>query len=219
MIIKKIINEIIYKFFQHDIGKNGAAIAYYFVFALFPILIFISNLLGVLNLNIEYIINSLTFILPRDIVKIIGDYLYYITNTANSGLLWFSLIFSIYFPMRVTKGIMDNVRIAYSLSKPSKNTKYLLRQLGYTIILFFTISLTLFLIIIGHSFLEYISTLPILSNKMSISKGIFVFWDYFRILIVGSTMFFALSCWNFGGFWRKSFQNNIAHYIAEVYNN
>ena len=41
-----------YNYFEHSVGKNSAALAYYLLFALFPLLIFLSNLLGLLDFNI-----------------------------------------------------------------------------------------------------------------------------------------------------------------------
>ena len=34
---------------EHEIGKSAAALTYYLLFAMFPILIFINSLLGMLN--------------------------------------------------------------------------------------------------------------------------------------------------------------------------
>ncbi len=40
-----VVRLLIENFFEHDVGKNAAALAYYLLFALFPFLIFLSNLL------------------------------------------------------------------------------------------------------------------------------------------------------------------------------
>ena len=191
--VNEVIKVLIYNFFEHNVGKSSAAIAYYLVFALFPLLIFVSNLLGLLNLDVESIIKVLIFVLPGDIVEIIGNYLEYVTVTSSPSLLWFSLIFSIYFPMRVARGLMDNVRLAYKLKKPTKPVFYVLRQFSYTFVLFLTITLTLFLSIMGHRVLEYITDLPFVSGRMNISDFLFTLWDYLRFLIVGVVMFGALS--------------------------
>jgi len=47
--IKRIIKLLVSNFFEHDVGKNAAALAYYLLFAIFPLLIFLSNLRGLLN--------------------------------------------------------------------------------------------------------------------------------------------------------------------------
>lgn len=190
--VNKIMRILISNFFSHNIGRNSAAIAYYLVFALFPFLIFISNLIGLLNLDIGSITNNLLFVLPNDIVDIIENYLKYVTQTSSRSLFVFTLFFSIYFPMRVSRGLMDSVRLAYHLNKPKHSFLYIFRQIGYTIILFVSISLTLFLLIMGRNFLEYISDLAVIKNRMEISEFLFILWDYLRFIIVGAVMFSAL---------------------------
>lgn len=190
--INRITRILVSNFFSHNIGRNSAAIAYYLVFALFPFLIFISNLIGLLNLDIDYITNNLLFVLPNDIVDIIENYLKYVTQTFNRSLFVFALFFSIYFPMRVSRGLMDSVRLAYHLNKPKHSFSYIFRQIGYTVILFVSISLTLFLLIMGRNFLEYIANLAVIKNRMEISEVLFILWDYLRFIIVGVVMFSTL---------------------------
>lgn len=190
--LKQTIQILISNFFEHNVGRNSAAIAYYLVFALFPFLIFISNLLGLLNLDIESISNNLLFVLPKDIVRIIEEYLMYVTQISSRSIFIFSLFFSVYFPMRVSRGLMDSVRLAYHLNKPKHSFLYVFRQIRYTIILFLSLSLTLFLLIMGRNFLDYISNLDFIKNSIKISQFLFVLWDYVRFIIVGGIMFWAL---------------------------
>lgn len=190
--IYRIIKFVIYNFFHHNVGRNGAALAYYLVFALFPVLIFVSNLLGLLNLDIASVTKVLSLILPNDVLEIIEAYLEYVTKTSSRSLFWFSLIFSIYFPMRVAKGLMDNVRLAYKIRKPRRPFLYIIRQFLYTVILFVSITLIFFLSIMGHNALEYISKLPFVSSRMEVYDFLFTLWDYFRFIISGMIMFGAL---------------------------
>ena len=49
---------------EHDIGKSAAALTYYLLFAMFPILVFFNNLLGMLNWNVTAISNVLLPVQP-----------------------------------------------------------------------------------------------------------------------------------------------------------
>ena len=49
---------------DHTVGKNAAALAYYLLFTLFPMLISLRNLLGLLDLNVTAITRSLQQLLP-----------------------------------------------------------------------------------------------------------------------------------------------------------
>ena len=182
---------LVSNFFEHDVGRNAAALAYYLLFALFPLLIFISNVLGLLDLNVNAIIEVLQRFLPRDIVNLVGTYLEYVSHTSSKTLLWFALIFAIWFPMRAAKGLMDDVRLAYHLGKPQHPIAYTVRQLVYTIVLLLVIGLTLILSTVGTHVLSYINNL-LPENTLRLSEYLLQIWQYLRFLPVGLLMFAAL---------------------------
>ena len=176
---------------QHNVGKNAAALAYYLLFAIFPLLIFASNLLGLLKLDVFSITQTLSNFLPKDIVGLIESYLDYISHTSGHLLLWFSLVFSIWFPMRAVKGLMDDVRLAHHLSKPPNSLKYRLRQLIYTVVFLVVIILTLALSTLGEHVLGYIGRL-LPESTPRISGFIPDFWQYLRFIPMALLMFAAL---------------------------
>lgn len=176
---------------NHNVGKNAAALAYYLLFALFPMLIFLSNLLGLLDLNVTAITRSLQQFLPKDIVGIIEFYLDYVSQTSSHSLLWFALIFTIWFPMRAAKGLMDDVRLAYHLGKPAHPVAYTLRQLIYTVVLLLVIGLTLLLSTLGKQVLGYINLL-IPERTLRLPEYLLGIWQYLRFIPVGVLMLAAL---------------------------
>ena len=189
--LKQTVLLLIRNYGQHNVGKNAAALAYYLLFAIFPLLIFASNLLGLLKLDIFSITQTLSNFLPKDIVGLIESYLDYISHTSGHLLLWFSLVFSIWFPMRAVKGLMDDVRLAHHLSKPPNSLKYRLRQLIYTVVFLVVIILTLALSTLGEHVLGYIGRL-LPENTPRISGFIPDFWQYLRFIPMALLMFAAL---------------------------
>ena len=189
--LKQTVLLLIHNYSQHNVGKNAAALAYYLLFAIFPLLIFASNLLGLLKLDVYAITQTLSNFLPKDIVGLIESYLEYISHTSGHLLLWFSLVFSIWFPMRAVKGLMDDVRLAHHLSKPPNSLKYRLRQLIYTVVFLVVIILTLALSTLGEHVLEYIGRL-LPEYTPRISGFIPDFWQYLRFIPMALLMFAAL---------------------------
>lgn len=189
--LKQTVLLLIRNYGQHNVGKNAAALAYYLLFAIFPLLIFASNLLGLLKLDVYAITQTLSNFLPKDIVGLIESYLDYISHTSGHLLLWFSLVFSIWFPMRAVKGLMDDVRLAHHLSKPPNSLKYRLRQLIYTVVFLVVIILTLALSTLGEHVLGYIGRL-LPENTPRISGFIPDFWQYLRFIPMALLMFAAL---------------------------
>lgn len=189
--IKPALRLIVNNFFEHNVGKNAAALAYYLLFALFPLLIFISNLLGLLDLDVNAITQALQQVLPKDIVEIVGSYLDYVSHTSSHSLLWFALVFSVWFPMRAAKGLMDDVRLAYNLKKPKHPITYTLRQLAYTIILLIVVALTLLFSALGEQVISFLADL-IPNEHLQISDYLLALWKHLRFLLIGLLMFAAL---------------------------
>lgn len=185
---KKTIGHMAQNYYRHGIGINSAALAYYFMFALFPLLIFISNLLGLLNLNIYSITHTLGKILPSAIVGIIETYFEYVTSTSNHTLLWFSLVFSIWFPLRAVQGLMGDVRRAYGLGMPKRIISYTIKQLIFTIVFLAVIILTLLLSLMGENVITFIINLfP--KSTFDVSEYVLGIWQYIRFLPIAALMF------------------------------
>jgi len=177
---------------QHNVGKNAAALAYYLLFAIFPLLIFLSNLLGMLNLDVTLIAQELQRVLPKDIVELLTSYLDYVSHTSGPVLLSFSLVFTIYFPMRASRGLMDDVRRAYQLPTSSRPVSYILRQLGYTVVLLLVIVLTLLLSTLGQRILGFIIEWLPAADGLNISDFLLKLWHYLRFAVAAVIMFAAL---------------------------
>ena len=143
------------RYLRHNVGIQSAALAFYLLFMIFPFLIFISALLGLLQLDVAAILGAMEEILPREVVEIAGVYLRYVRANPSMRLLVFGLVFSIYFPMRATNALMRSVRTAYHLGPPRNPALHMLKSLVYTVVLILTIALTLAAMTVGERMLTY----------------------------------------------------------------
>ena len=62
------VKDLIDRYYGHDVARDGAALTYYLLFAIFPLLVFISTLVGLMELDVESVMLSMSRILP-DMVK------------------------------------------------------------------------------------------------------------------------------------------------------
>ena len=146
---------LVQRYLRHNVGMQGAALAFYLLFMIFPLLIFISSLLGLLQLDVDAILAVLGEFLPREVVSFVGMYLTYVGRNPSVKLLLFGLFFSLYFPMRATNTLMRSVRIAYHLGPPRGALSQLVKTLLYTAVLIAAIALTLTLMSVGDRLLLY----------------------------------------------------------------
>ena len=140
---------------RHNVGIQSAALAFYLLFMLFPFLIFISALLGLLNLDVAAVLRVLGTILPEEVLNLVEVYLVHVSTNQSPQLLLFGLFFSIYFPMRAANALMRAVRTAYHLGPPRGVVLPRLKALVYTVLLIITIALTLALMTVGDRLLLY----------------------------------------------------------------
>lgn len=174
------------RYLRHGVGIQSAALAFYLLFAVFPMLIFVSALLGLLRLDVAAVLADLSEFLPRLAVDFIGMYLVHVAENSNVRLLMFGLVFSIYFPMRAANTLMRSVRTAYHLGPPRQAALHLLRTLVYTVLLLLTLTLTLVLMSVSSAGLEYAVEhlrLPQFAARL---------WSTLRFPLAGAAAAFAL---------------------------
>ena len=145
---------LVRRFLRHNVGAQSAALAFYLLFMLFPFLIFISALLGMLHLDVAGILAALAEFLPVEVVDFVEVYLTYVGSQPSPQLMLFGLVFSVYFPMRATNALMRSVRTAYHLG-PAHGVVQALKTLLYTVLLIAAIALTLVLMSVSDRILAY----------------------------------------------------------------
>ena len=175
------------RYFDHHVARDSAALTYYLLFALFPLLIFLSNLVGMMSLDINQFLAWLHPIMPQEALEIIEQYLIYVSRDSSRQLLWFSLIFSIYFPYRAASALMGSVRKAYGAQPPTHFWRYQLKLLLYTLCLIVIIVLSIALSVVGGRVLNFVS------GYISLSDGFIELWSRLRFAVLGFFVFFAIA--------------------------
>lgn len=179
-------HELWVRYHDHDVSRQSAALSYYLLFSLFPLLIFISSLLGLLQLDVESILNTIGTLVPKAAVELCGAYLEYVGRTANPTMLWFSLVFSVYFPMRSANCLMQGVRRAYAVEGELHPLIYYLRLLLYTAFLLVVVVVALVLTTVGQRILTYFT------QRLRLAPYVIELWHYLRFVVLAVFLFAAL---------------------------
>ena len=174
------------RYLRHQVGIQSAALAFYLLFTIFPFLIFISALLGLLDWDTAGILGELETLLPREVTDLLGRYLRYVGENASVRLLLFGLVFSVWFPMRSAKALMHAVRKAYHLGTPLRPGVHTLKALVYTMLLMLTIALTLMLLSVSDRLLAFGV------ERLGLPVLIADLWNWLRFPLVVLAGFFAL---------------------------
>ena len=171
------------RYFDDHVARDSAALTYYLLFALFPLLIFLNNLVGLLSFDFEGLLAELSAVIPRDVVDLLGQYLGYISRVSSRTLLWFSLVFTIYFPYRAVNALFMSVRKAYGAGVPAQFLRYQLRALLYTVLFIVAIPLSILASTIGHRVLDFVA------DYIYLSDHVIDLWSWLRFVILGAVLF------------------------------
>ena len=175
-----------HRYLSHRVGIQSAALAFYLLFTLFPFLIFISALLGLLQLDVAEILHIIDDFLPREVVSLIGVYLTYVGSNSNLRLLLFGLLFSVYFPMRAANSLMHATRTAYRLGPPYNPILHWVKTFLYTVFLIGSIALALILMTVGERVLLYAV------NQFRLPVLIAELWVMLRFPVIAVVGYFAV---------------------------
>ena len=145
--------ELLRRYRTHEVDQHSAALAYHLFFAVFPLLIFLSNGLGALQLDGELVTEQLKRLLPVTAAELMGDYFDYVSGEHNRTLMVFSLLFSVYFPYRAAHGLMRSVQRAFHRWMP-EGSRYRIRAAVAAVLLLLTILAGLAAVVLGRGLLE-----------------------------------------------------------------
>ena len=175
------------RYTRHDVSHQAAALAYFLLFSLFPILVLASIFMRNLDLDLSGLLFTLSHILPERVLLLIEHYISYASEHISRSLMYFSLIFSIWFPMRATDCLIHAVRRAYALSAPKHPLLYRCKTLLYTALLLLSLVLTGLLASLSRNAVALWVVFLGLPEKFA------QLWGILRFLILGLIVFAALS--------------------------
>lgn len=233
---RSLVLQMISRYFKDGVGRSSAALAYYLLFSVFPLLILLSNLIGYIDITPSSLTNLLSPVLPPQVVSMMAHYLSYVQNNSNHVLLVFSIVFSIYFPWRVVKELMATVRLSYRLDTPPSAWKHAVKQILCTLIIPVNLVVSLALVVLGQHVVQYLLGF-INPNIFTIPHWILVMWQYLRFFaaaflmsislailygfsvdakperrVVWPGVCFAIVCWILGSMAFSYYVENFAHY-------
>ena len=181
------IQEFTKRYFEHGISKSAAALTYYFTFSIFPFFIFLTMLIGYMDISPEMIIEVFSKFIPSDIIEIINSFIKHITSIRNTKIMFFGAFFSIYFNMRAINFIMECINTAYHINQKRNPLVHKIIVFIIAITFIFSIIIALILLIVGENLLTFVS------NIFEFSNPYIDTWNTLRFIILAGLLFTILS--------------------------
>ena len=111
------INELVRRYNDNRIAYTSGSMAYFFTLSLFPFIMFLNALIGLVNLDNTTLVALISPFFPAQIVDLLVTYNDYIANISNNYVLIFSIIISLYSASRAVNAINITINTIYGIEQ------------------------------------------------------------------------------------------------------
>jgi len=168
---------------EDDLNGLSAQLAYFFLLALFPLLIFLFTLLPYIPIPHQDILGVIKGVAPAEAMDLIEENVKYIMNHRNGGLLSFGIIGTIW---SASNGINAIVR-AFNKAYNVKESRSYIVSRGMAILLTFGMIFVLILAVILPVFGRDIGVF--LFSKLGFTNFFIKIWDTLSLLVSAIILF------------------------------
>jgi membrane protein len=164
-----------------DVDKNhtmafAAALSYYFVLSLFPLLIFLAAVVGYLPIPglFDHILGVLARVVPADSMGLVRKIVADVILSQHGGLLTFGIVFTIWSASGGFSGMIEALNVAYDVpeTRPYWRTRSLAVVL--TLVIGSLLIIALGVLVVGPQFGGW------LAGKMELGPVFVAVWPYVR---------------------------------------
>jgi membrane protein len=195
MTLKELIARVWKEMNEDDVFAIAAQLAYYFLFALFPLLLFLVTLIGFLPIENLYgeMVSFISQVLPTDAVSLIQGNIDTIMKDQRGGLLSIGLIGTLWAASRAVANLCAALNKAYDVEEHRPWWKIQAISLGLTISLSLFAIVSVILIIFGGQIGKWVA------DAMGLGFLFEFTWNLIRLFLAAVIMMGILATLYFFG--------------------
>lgn len=107
---------LIRRYLDDRVGEKGAQLAYYFLFSLFPLVIFLTSLVGMTSFELTEFFAADGFI-PDEVVEMLWSFIEYVRSVTSPTLVWTGLLLTVWFFSRATRSLQNALDVAMRVTQ------------------------------------------------------------------------------------------------------
>ncbi|MCW5960391.1 MAG: YihY/virulence factor BrkB family protein [Pyrinomonadaceae bacterium] len=173
--LKKFFERLYNKALDEDIFSSAAQVAFYFSFAIFPLLLFLVSLFGMVLSSADDIRAELFFylrqIMPYSAFDVVKGTIDEITNKSSGSKLTFGFFIALWSASAGIDSIRVGLNSVYNLKEKRAWWKTKLLSLLFTVVITSMISIALLIIFYGWKLVEFV----LLSISVPVPEGYLLF--------------------------------------------
>lgn len=178
------IRELVEAYLRVSIPRSAAALSYFLILTLFPLLLCVNYFIGLFHLDLEALLTALAPMLPADVPGLLKDYVLYASFRQSPALLaasLFTLVVSASAGLRTLLQTMDQL---YERTPNHPIGRFLLSIL-LSVLLLVVIYLSVVVIFTGNWFFALLEThLPQALTQLLPLRALAGLWRWLRYLLL-----------------------------------
>lgn len=171
---------------EDNVFGGAAELAYYFLLALFPMLIFLVSLVGFVPGLQAALFDSLASVVPGEAMRLVRETLQDVVSSRSGGLLSFGLLGTIWAASSGVAAVIETLNRAYDVTEERSFIKMRATAIGLTLALALLFIGGTALIMFGDKFAEW------LSLNLGLSAAFTVAWQVVDYLLGLAMLFLAI---------------------------
>lgn len=186
--MRKIIDfvyEIVSIYTKYRVLRSAAEFSYFLTLSIFPLLICLTAMLAGLDINEQVLIDLLDTVLPENVIAVISDYLNYVTDNYDQGMLFIGIVVMATSSAGAVRSLF-NIMSDIQGKARFKGFGGVLISFVLAIILLFTFYLSMVILITGSWFIDMID------SYFEINQLAYI-WKWLRFVILLLIMIVLIS--------------------------
>ena len=110
---RQVLKNTVRGYITKDVSKRAASLTYYLLFAIFPFLVALISILGLLHLPMISLEGEAAAFLPADVITLLNRTITHMTEASNGAIFTFGVVFALWFPFRAVRNMTEEVSDIY----------------------------------------------------------------------------------------------------------
>ncbi len=177
---------LVRRYFRDQVGRDAAELAYYELFSLFPLIIFLNMVLSTLHLSLDRLTETLGLVLPPQAADVVTTYLEYIQGLDTPFLLYACVVLTVYAVSRAIASLLNSLSKAYGITR--RGAFRVISSVACAVLLLGSIFVLLVLTMISDNLLLW------LDQYITVPDLLISLWGLLRTLIAPVYLFLVVTC-------------------------
>jgi membrane protein len=171
---------------EDNVFGRAAELAYYFLLALFPMLIFLTSLVGFLPGAQENIVNSIAKVAPPQVMTLVRQFMHDVIENRSGGLISFGILGMLWAASSGVVAVIDTLNTAFDAKEARSFVKMRLVAVGLTVALAVLIVGGTILIMFGDRFAKWFA------EALGLGSAFMTAWQVFDYMLGLALVLFGI---------------------------